>query len=43
MANVTLSELDIEPEQIGRGAYGTVSKAVHRASGIRVAVKKIDK
>jgi serine/threonine protein kinase len=44
LANITtLSELEIEPEQIGKGAYGTVSKAMHKASGIRVAIKKIDK
>jgi serine/threonine protein kinase len=39
-----LSDLTVEDaKQIGKGSYGTVQLATHRKSGIRVAVKKIDK
>lgn len=43
LAKIKLKDLAFEPKQIGKGAYGTVSVAMHRPSGIRVAVKKIDK
>ena len=39
LAKVRLSDLAIDQKQIGKGSYGTVSLAVHKPSGIRVAVK----
>ena len=44
LASIQLSDLTFEDaKQIGKGSYGTVQLAIHRKSGIRVAVKKIDK
>lgn len=38
-----LEELDFEEKVIGRGAYGSVQLALHKPSGTKVAVKKLDK
>ena len=39
-----LNELRFEDTKfIGKGSYGTVSLATHEPSGIKVAVKKIEK
>ena len=44
LANMQLKELNFDDKKsIGNGSYGTVTLATHIPSGIRVAVKKIDK
>jgi len=43
LANILLHELEFESKQIGKGSYGTVQLALHKPSGIMVAVKKITK
>lgn len=44
LASIQLSDLQFEEtKSIGKGSYGTVQLATHIKSGIRVAVKKIDK
>ena len=44
LARIKLSELRFDDVKfIGKGSYGTVSLATHVPSGIKVAVKKIDK
>ena len=40
---MTLEELDFEEKTLGKGSYGMVQLAVHRPSGVKVAVKKLDK
>jgi len=39
---MTLDELEFQ-KQLGKGSYGQVQLALHRPSGIQVAVKKLDK
>ena len=43
LANIRLHDLEFEAKQIGKGSYGTVQLALHKPSGIMVAVKKITK
>ena len=43
LANMTLDELEFEGKQLGKGSYGQVQLAVHKPSGVKVAVKKLDK
>jgi serine/threonine protein kinase len=44
LAAMTLEELSFDDTKaIGKGSYGIVNLATHLPSGIRVAVKKIDK
>ena len=40
---MTLDELEFESKHLGKGSYGSVVLAVHKPSGIKVAVKKLDK
>lgn len=44
LADMTLKDLKFDSaKSIGKGSYGIVQLATHIPSGIRVAVKKIDK
>jgi len=44
LANMTLSDLKFtSSKSIGKGSYGTVQVATHVPSGIKVAVKMIEK
>ena len=43
LANMTLDELEFENRQLGKGSYGSVQLALHKPSGVKVAVKKLDK
>ena len=43
LANMTLDELEFEERTLGKGSYGQVQLAVHKPSGVKVAVKKLDK
>ena len=44
LANMTLDELEFENSKaLGKGSYGSVYKALHKPTGIMVAVKKLDK
>lgn len=43
LANMTLDELEFDAKTLGKGSYGQVQLAVHRPSGVQVAVKKLDK
>jgi len=38
-----LDELEFDSKSIGKGSYGSVQLALHKPTGIRVAVKKIDR
>ena len=38
-----LDELEFEDKIIGKGSYGSVQLAVHKPTGMKVAVKKLDK
>jgi len=38
-----LEDLEFEAKQLGKGSYGSVQLAVHKPSGLKVAVKKLDK
>ena len=40
---MTLDELEFENRQLGKGSYGSVQLALHKPSGVKVAVKKLDK
>lgn len=40
---MTLDELEIKARKLGKGSYGQVHLALHKPSGIKVAVKKIVK
>lgn len=40
---MTLDELKINTRKLGKGSYGQVHLALHKPSGIQVAVKKITK
>ena len=44
LANMTLAELEfVNNKQLGKGSYGSVQLALHKPSGVKVAVKKLDK
>ena len=43
LANMKLEELKFESVSLGKGSYGQVQLAIHKPSGIKVAVKKLDK
>jgi len=43
LANMTLNELEFENRQLGKGSYGSVQLAIHKPSGVKVAVKRLDK
>ena len=40
---MTLDELEFEGRQLGKGSYGQVQLALHKPTGVKVAVKKLDK
>ena len=40
---MTLEELEFEGRQLGKGSYGQVHLAKHKPTGVKVAVKKLDK
>ena len=40
---MTLAELEFQDKQLGKGSYGQVQLALHKPTGIKVAVKKLDK
>ena len=43
LANMKLDELQFESVSLGKGSYGQVQLALHKPSGVKVAVKKLDK
>ena len=43
LANMTLDDLEFEDRTLGKGTYGQVKLAVHKPSGIKVAVKTMNR